>query len=47
LPVVEDGTFENWDIASESWDTALGIGNTDSETMDDGLASVHDPEMGL
>jgi hypothetical protein len=47
LPVVGDGTSKNLDTASESWDATLGTRNTHSETADDGLASVHDSEMGL
>jgi hypothetical protein len=47
LPTARDGTLEIRDVASESWDTASGTRNTDSEIAGVGLASVHGSEMGL
>jgi hypothetical protein len=47
LPATGDGTSENQDVVSQSWDIASGTGNACPETTDDGLTLVHDSEMGL
>jgi hypothetical protein len=40
-------TLDIWNAASESWDAASGNRNAGSETMDAGLASVHDLGTGF
>jgi hypothetical protein len=47
LPATRDGTLKIQDAESESWDAASGSGNTNSETVGAGLASVHGSKMGL